>query len=67
MVIFFLYLLFYKNTALILSGSYVPNTEMKAEEDFGSDEGKANQIMNYSVRKHEIPTNTQYSGFIFNM
>jgi hypothetical protein len=36
----------------------VPNTELKAVENFGSDEWEGNQIVNYSVHKHEIPTKT---------
>jgi hypothetical protein len=53
-----------------MSGSYVPNTEFKAVENFGSDGGKGNQIVNYSVHKHEIPINTcrlLISRIYFNM
>jgi hypothetical protein len=53
-----------------VSGSYVPNAELKAVENFGSDEGKGNQIVNYSVNKYEYQSkhgDFSYPGFTFNM
>lgn len=52
---YFFYLLLCKSAGLLVSGSYM---QLKAVENFGSDEVKVNQIVNYSVHKHEIPTNT---------